>query len=92
MNKLEKRLSQHVTVSDELGLHARPAAMIAKLAARAKYSIWMIKEGEKIDASSIIDILSLSCLKNSEIVLQIDNPADIDILDELVALFHNGFE
>jgi phosphocarrier protein HPr len=92
MNKLEKRQSKNVTVINELGLHARPAAVIAKIATKAKDNIWMIKDGEKVDASSIIDILSLSCLKDSKIVLQTDDPADNDILDEIVAFFNKGFK
>lgn len=92
MSKLEKRQSENVTVINELGLHARPAGMIAKLATKAKYNVWMVKDGEKVDASSIIDILSLSCLKDSKIVLQIDNPTDIEILNKIVELFNKGFK
>ena len=92
MSELKKNLTKNVTVTNELGLHARPAAMLAGLAAQAESGVWMIKNGEKVDASSIIDILSLSCLNGSKITLRVENPADIKILNKMVALFNKGFK
>ena len=92
MNKSDNKLFKTVTIINDLGLHARSAAQIAKLAQNVKSKVWIIKDGEKVDASSIIDILSLSCFKDSKIVLQTDNPADNDILDEIVAFFNKGFK
>jgi phosphocarrier protein HPr len=92
MNKLKKNLTKNVIVTNELGLHARPAAKIAELAAQAKSSVWMIKNGEQVDASSIIDILSLSCFNGSKVTLQVENPSDINILDKMAALFHKSFK
>ncbi len=92
MNKLKKNLTKNVTVKNELGLHARPAAKIAELAAQAKSSVWMIRNGEQVDASSIIDILSLSCFNGSEITLQVENQADIKILNKMAALFNKNFK
>ncbi len=92
MNKLKKNLTKNVTVKNELGLHARPAAKIAELAAQAKSSVWMIRNGEQVDASSIIDILSLSCFNGSEVTLQVENQADIKILNKMAALFNKNFK
>ncbi len=91
MNKLNPELSKHVTVVNELGLHARPAAMVAELAGRARFNVWLIKEDKYIDATSIIDILSLACLQGSELVLQVEDPADLEILNQLHELFQSGF-
>ena len=46
MNKLENDLTREITVTNELGIHARPAAKIAELAARAESNVWLIKNGE----------------------------------------------
>ena len=92
MSRLEKELSKEVTVVNELGLHARPAAMIAKAAMQAESSVWLIKNGEQVDATSIIDILSLSGTKDSRITLRIDNPSDSEVLEKISALFEVGFE
>jgi len=92
MNELENNLSRETIVKNELGLHARPAAMIAKLAIKAKSDVWLCREDAQVDASSIIDILSLACLKGTEVTLKIQTPDDMDILNEIINLFENNFE
>ena len=83
--------SRDVIILNELGLHARSAAKIVKLAQNSKAKVWVIKDGERVDASSIIDILALACAKGSKITLEIDDKADIDILNSIVALVERGF-
>jgi len=90
-NNLTNELSRHVTITNDLGLHARSAAQIAKLTQDVKSKIWIIKDGQKADASSIIDILSLACSKGTIITLKIEDQNDIVILNNLVQLIENGF-
>ncbi len=84
-------LSRDVVIINELGLHARSAAGIAKLAQNAKSKVWLIMGEERVDASSIIDILSLACSKGSKITLKIDEESDIDILNEIIELIKKVF-
>ena len=88
----DKELSREVIIVNELGLHARSAGKIAKLAQNAKSTIWLIKDSEKVDASSIIDILTLACAKGSKIMLTVDSKSDVHILNEITALVERGFE
>ncbi len=83
--------SRDVVIINELGLHARPAAGIAKIAQNAESKVWIIKDGQKADASSIIDILTFACTKGSKITLKIDNRSDSDILNAIVKLIERGF-
>ena len=91
MDNSKKKLSKRVTILNELGLHARPAALIAELAQKAKSNVWIIRNGEKVNASSIIDILTLACLKGTDIMLQVDDYSDKDVLNKIIALFQDGF-
>ena len=84
-------LSRDVVIINELGLHARSAAGIAKLAQNANSKVWLIRGEERVDASSIIDILSLACPKGSKITLEINEESDIDILNEIIELIKKGF-
>ena len=86
-----KEFSRDVYVINEFGLHARSAAKIAKLAQAAKANVWIIKDGNEVDASSIIDILTLAGAKGSKITLKIEDPADTDILNAIVKLVEKGF-
>ena len=92
MDKPGMEFSKEVVIVNELGLHARSAAKIAKLAQNAKSTVWLIKDNEKVDASSIIDILTLACPKGSKITLSADSKSDIHILNDITALVERGFE
>jgi len=83
--------SKNVTIANPLGLHARSAAKIAKLVKKARSKVWIIKDKDKADASRIIDTLSLAAIKDSELTLLIDDPSDIEILNDLAKLIENGF-
>jgi len=91
MNKESYSLSKNVIIKNELGLHARAAAKIVNLAGRAKDKIWLLKDGEKVDASSIIDILSLGCSRGTEITFAADSEMDFDLLRNIVIMAENGF-
>jgi len=91
MNKEHSNFSKSVIITNELGLHARAAAKIAKLAVQAEEIIWIIKDGEKVDASSIIDILTLGCSKGTMIKITTDNESDRDVLNDIVMLVEKGF-
>jgi len=85
------KLTRQVTVNNQLGLHARSAAKIAKLAGRSKAAVWIQKGNAKADASSILDILTLECEKGSKITVGIENKSDSDILEAVVELVKGGF-
>ena len=52
-------LTRQVKVVNDLGLHARSAAMIAKAVQAAESAVWVVKDGQAADAASIIDLLTL---------------------------------
>jgi len=91
MNKSDNELFKTVTIINDLGLHARSASQIAKLAQNVKSKVWIIKDGEKVDAASIIDILTLACPKGTKITLKIDDQSDLDILNDIAKLIESGF-
>ncbi|MEJ2102129.1 MAG: HPr family phosphocarrier protein [Desulfobacterales bacterium] len=91
MINLESKLTRQVIIVNELGLHARSAAKIAKLAGQSKAAVWIQKGSAKADASSILEILTLECEKDSEITIGIENIADSDILEAITELVEGGF-
>lgn len=79
------------TIKNELGLHARSAAQIAGIAQNSIANVWIQKDAEKADASSILDILTLACTKGTKITIIIEDLADIQILKAIVDLVDSGF-
>lgn len=84
-------LSREVTVVNEFGLHARSAAKIARIAMGARSGVWVIRNKERVDASSTLEVLTLACPKGSRLQFQIEDAADRPILEALVRLVESGF-
>lgn len=91
MIRKAKALSEEVTITNELGMHARSAAMIAKLAAQAGSKIWISKGAEKADASSIMDMLTLEGVKGTKLKITAEDSTDLKILDKIINLIGIGF-
>jgi len=89
--KAENEVHRVTSIKNELGLHARSAAQIAEITRNSKGNVWLMKDEERADASSIMDILTLVCEKGTKITIIIEDPADNDILNAIVDLVDNGF-
>ena len=87
----EQELHKVTYIKNELGLHARSAAQIAEISKNSSGNVWVMKDDDKADASSIMDLLTLICEKGTKIRIIIENPADADILNSIVNLVDNGF-
>ncbi|ACU39082.1 HPr family phosphocarrier protein [Actinosynnema pretiosum subsp. pretiosum] len=62
---------RRVTVASKVGLHARPAALLAKAAAERKpVRITIAKgEGQPVDAASVLGLMTLGAMHGDEVVL-----------------------
>jgi phosphocarrier protein HPr len=84
-------LTREVTLINELGLHARSAAQIARIAKTARGGVWILRASERADAASVMDVLTLACEKGSTLTLAVDDPQDAPVLDALAGLVESGF-
>jgi phosphocarrier protein len=83
--------SQQTFVINKFGMHARPAAKIAQMAMEGSGNIWLSSGSSGVDASSIIDILTLGAEQGSEILIQAESDEDKEIVGEIKAFFDIGF-
>ena len=84
-------IARRTSVKNELGMHARPASKIAQIAESARSDVWLCANSTKVDATSIIDILTLCAVKGTKIAVEIENPEDMMVLDQIVDFFEAGF-
>jgi len=80
-------LTKELTISNKSGMHARPAAMFVKVAARYACDIFVEKDGEKINGKSIMGLMMLAAGPGSKVTLHVkgsDAPAAINELESLV--------
>lgn len=84
-------IRKEITIINTLGLHARPAAQIVKLAAQRKASLWIEKDGERINGKSIMGVMMLAAEKGSSITLEANGAEEEELIRELEELFRNKF-
>jgi phosphocarrier protein HPr len=82
-----------VTVVNPLGVHARPAAKIVKLANRFESSITLHRlEGGSADARSMLEIMSLAASLGTVLVIKAEGPDEGKALKALFRLLESGFD
>ncbi len=59
-----------VVITNELGLHARPAALVARTAQQFTASVILEADNRQVDAKSILDILSLAACKGTTLTVR----------------------
>ena len=91
MSHSVKEFSKDVVIINEMGLHARAAAKIAEIAEDVRSNMWIINGDKVADASSIVDLLTLGCAKDSNITIKIESLSDVDTLNRVAELIENGF-
>lgn len=84
-------VTRTVTVRNPLGIHARPAALIAEAAAGADVRLRRLLEGPEAPAASLSRLLTLGARQGSELELTAHGKGADAALDRLVALFDDGF-
>mgnify|MGYP001061024089 FL=1 len=84
-------LTQDVYIRNELGLHARPAALLAQEAARFKSQIRLVSPETEVDAKSVLDILSLAASKGQTLTLKVSGDDAHEALESLLGFFQDGF-
>ncbi len=82
---------RRVQIVNQAGLHARSAASLARIASRARGAVWLARQGQRADATDIMDMLALACGPGVEVTLEAENAADADVLEQMAALIENGF-
>ena len=85
-------LSRDVTIVNEVGLHARPATFFIQKANTFKASIWIEKEDRRVNAKSLLGVLSLGIVKGTEISLIADGADEAEAVEGLAALIEGEFK
>ncbi len=84
-------VTRPVTVLNTQGLHFRPADLLVKTATRFTSKIEIEREGQAVNAKSILDVMMLGATQGSKLILRACGDDAPQALDMLVELFENGF-
>lgn len=86
-----KMCVKEVMVQNQVGLHARPATFFIQKANEYKSSIWVEKEERRVNAKSLLGVLSLGIVGGTTIKIIADGADEEEAVDSLVSLVQSGF-
>lgn len=84
--------SKELTISNKLGIHARPAAQFVKMASQFKAEIRVEKDGEEVDGKSIMGLMMLAAGHGSILNVVAEGSDAEDALTALADLVGRNFE
>ena len=82
---------KEVSVQNQIGLHARPATFFIQKANEFKSAIWVEKEERRVNAKSLLGVLSLGIVGGTGIRIIADGSDEKEAVDALVHLIETGF-
>ena len=84
-------ISKEVTINNQVGLHARPATFFIQKANEFKSSIWIEKDDRRVNAKSILGVLSLGIVKGTAVNIVADGVDENEAIATLSALIDSDF-
>lgn len=85
-------ISKDVVVQNQVGLHARPATFFIQKSNEFKSSIWVEKNDRRVNAKSLLGVLSLGITKGTHISVIADGPDEQEAVEALAALIGANFD
>ena len=84
-------ITKEAVINNQVGLHARPATFFIQKANEFKSSIWIEKDERRVNAKSLLGVLSLGILGGTEITIIADGVDEEAAVEALVKLVESGF-
>ncbi len=84
-------ISKEVTINNQVGLHARPATFFIQKANEFKSSIWIEKDDRRVNAKSLLGVLSLGIVKGTAVNIVADGVDENEAIATLSALIDSDF-
>ena len=84
-------VTKEVVINNQVGLHARPATFFIQKANEFKSSIWVEKEERRVNAKSLLGVLSLGIVKGTSVKLIADGADEEEAIETLSDLIASDF-
>ncbi|MDY4104303.1 MAG: HPr family phosphocarrier protein [Oscillospiraceae bacterium] len=84
-------VSKEVVINNQVGLHARPATFFIQKANEFKSSIWIEKDDRRVNAKSLLGVLSLGIVKGTPMTIIADGVDESVAIATLAELVENEF-
>lgn len=84
-------VTKEIVINNQIGLHARPATFFIQKANEFKSSIWIEKEDRRVNAKSLLGVLSLGIVKGTSVNLIADGADEEAAIKTLTDLIDSDF-
>lgn len=84
-------IKEKVTIVNDAGLHARPAAALVKLASKFESDFYIHMYGYKVNGKSILGVMTLAAEQGAELELELNGADEDEAAKEIIALIDDGF-
>jgi phosphocarrier protein HPr len=91
MSAKPQRIERELTIANKLGIHARPASMFVRIAARFDCDVFVEKDGETVNGKSIMGLMMLAAGPGSRIRVQAEGSEASKAVEELESLVKAKF-
>ncbi|MBD3297272.1 MAG: HPr family phosphocarrier protein [candidate division Zixibacteria bacterium] len=81
-----------VTVTNPLGVHARPSALLVQTASKFQSDIWFVKDGQEVNGKSMLGVMTLAAEMGSTVVIRANGPDEERAVEELAQIFAIKFD
>ena len=85
-------IKQPVTIVNKLGLHARAASKLVNLCSQHASEVFLDKQGNRVNAKSIMGVMMLAASKGTELTLEVDGEDETECVQAIVKLIKNRFD
>jgi len=85
-------VSQQIMIINKLGLHARAASKLVNQASQFESDIFIDKDGNRVNAKSIMGVMMLAASKGTEVILEAEGNDEQACLEAMVTLINNRFD
>ena len=82
-------VNKKITISNKTGLHLRPAGILSKIAGGCKSSVTLIKGDKKINAKSVLNVMSAQINLGDEIIVECDGETEESDLQTVIKTIEN---
>ena len=85
-------IRKEIEIINELGIHARPAAKIVKIASLSSANFWISKDGQRVNGKSIMGVMMLAAEKGSTVIIEADGEGDTELIEAVEKLILSKFD
>ena len=84
-------IQKEIVLLNKLGLHIRPAAQFTKIAAKYKADVYLIRDGMRVNAKSIMGVMMLAAGQGTKLTMECIGEDEEQLCNELMTLIENKF-